>query len=146
MPEFLIGADAVIEIGSAAAPDTLVDKSVYFKTFKTTEQIGNEDVTTFGPEDFAKVFTYLLNEQDFNADMLVDKPQGAIWKFFGDIVRQRKKVLLRIFPSGKAIGNEYWLCRVLLVNRDRTGSTSEADKGTLSLKRTGTLTEGIWAG
>lgn len=142
MPTFEIGADTVIKLGSAGAPNTVVDKKSYFKALKFNEQVGQEDITTLGPTDYAKLFGYLLNEMDFNADVLYD---AAFWKYAGDIIRARKKVSLEIYPRGETSGYEKLSCTVMLVNRDRNLGVGEFDKGTLALKRTGTIVEGTVA-
>ena len=141
--EFEISEHCVIKLGTAAAPDTPVDVSVYFKTSKTTETMGNEDVTTFGTViDAAKLYAYLLGDQTFDFDVLY---KDGFWKKVGDIMRARKKPVLEIYPRGEVAGEEKMSCRILVENRNRGLGVNEIDKGTMTMKRTGAMTETVLA-
>ena len=137
--EFEISDLCVVKLGTAAAPDTAIDVSDYFKTAKTGEDIGNEDITTFGTViDAAKLYAYLLSDQKFDFDMLFD---AAFWKQLGDLIRARKKPILEIYPKGEVPDGEKWACVVLIENRNRTLGVNEVDKGTGTMKRSGPMTE-----
>ena len=141
MPDFEISDACVVKLGTAAAPTTLVDYSNYFKTFKTSDTTGDEDITTFGTvSNSAKILAYLLNEATFDADV---EYNGATWKAFGDIIRGKVKVSLWVYPKGDVVGNELWQVTVLLTARARELSVSATDKGTVAFKRTGPAVETV---
>ncbi len=141
--EFEISEKCVIKLGTAGSPDTAVDVSVYFKTAKTSETMGNEDVTTFGTViDAAKLYAYLLGDQQFDFDVLY---KGGFWKTVGDIMRARKKPVLEIYPRGVVAGEEKMSCKVLVESRARNLGVNEVDKGTMTMKRSGPMSETVIA-
>jgi hypothetical protein len=144
-PEFEIGIDAVIKLGildDANVPQ-LTEIQKYLPTFKLSEQVGNEEITTFNSLDAAKKIAYILNHMTFNADAKWDKPGGWFWRQIGRIIRARKKVPLEIYPSGTAVGSEKITCVVLISSRDRGIEVGGVDKGSISAERHGTVVETV---
>jgi hypothetical protein len=142
-PEFEIGIDAVIRMGTFAAPNTVKSVQNFFKKFKITTQVGNEDITTFNALDAAKKLCYLLNSTNGGADVLWDKPYGTAYREIGKIIKGRKRVRLEIYPSGVVEGYEKIVATVLIGNRDRDFGNDSADKGSISFDGHGAVTEDV---
>lgn len=141
--EFEISDKCVILMGTAAAPNTLVDVTDYFKTLKTSETVDNEDITTLGNvEQRAKVLAYCLNSATFSADVLWTK---EFFKQVGDCIKAGVKPYFEVYPKGQVSGQEKWRLKVLLGPRDRAFSPAEVDKGSLQLTRSGPTEETIIA-
>jgi hypothetical protein len=145
-PEFEIGNEAVVKLGILEDDNkTTVLKEVqtYLSGFKISEQVGNEEITTFNALDNAKKIAYLLNHMTFSFDAKWDKPAGWFWRQIGRMGRKRVKVPIEFYPSGTAVGSEKITCTILIGSRERGVEFGGVDKGSFAAERSGTVVETV---